>query len=944
MKGWTTEEAFMGLGSRNARRHETRVTAGVDPQVYWDFKPGQDVMTVDGFLGKVTAVSDGPLAGTEVYNVVLANGLGGGEYTASQLKAASSTTAAIEGNTAAIDYPELAEVLTQRPDPGRYPDHDLAHLGSLRVEAAYFTVEEMREIGRQVVANDPYGRSAEEILRAQANQTVCENGHLQWDGKCPSCRNTPAGDGPMVVNPGDNKPNTQVHAARDGQDLGFPPVAHAPTPEEMAKREIQGWADDTNHVTTGYGMDPNSDSPYNPLNYDDEPHEAVRRQAVYDEDWPPAEGFPPEIDHDLPVNRNKGCTICGDSEHEDSGHVDDMLRDQIDNAFKDVNPYTRAEHARQPGKPSVYSKYQRQVDHGYDLIAYAATDRDFAFHITAAWRDVRNKAKRIRSEGGVHITTSQNGYLIAQVRGDHGTYESVIVRAPGTQKVAQWDCGCTWAKYHWGAPDDYSRFAGRMCSHVLALNFEAQARGMFGRQVDEDAGAPVWLKKQDMTLTSAKDSSWPDCGPIHVFATSALLLGEDPIDLGLLLTTVASVNSPFGEPAPNAVPGITNGATSPRRQENPASAGFLTAADPDSWNANQLPSGMDSKLSSLDDAIFEPEPMQAEAAFDPHLAFLPLLIPIAEAIGAGGAAAGGAAAAEGGAAAAGAAGAAEAGTAGAAAGEAGAAGGAGRGAGGLMSKLPKIPGMGGGANGAPLMKQVNDFANHVKDFTDRDKAEGEAVRRSMTGSHSTLHDEPEPALPSTDGAEVTAPEDDYPPDQTWSGYAGDPDPDPMPHRAAVDTGTDYLMPGDPQASMGGAEPGTNLKSDPTSLEPEDPSFVSTGSRQGGVDDIVAQFQASAGAAALGGGGSDDTGASRVAAHQKGNSDIAMAAKAFLETGQEGLQRVAMAVFTPAQQQELITEGEHTGARARNLDGLQIEGTHYEALDALSDDDEDTWLD
>lgn len=355
------------------------------------------------------------------------------------------------------------------------------------------------------------------------------------------------------------------------------------------------------------------------------------------------------------------------------------------------------------------------------------------------------------------------------------------------------------------------------------------------------------------------------------------------------------------------------------------------------------------------------------------------------------------------------------------------------------------------------MGKANEVANQLRNFTDRDKNEGERARQqSIPQFRATLHNEPEAALPSTDGADGDADDlfGNYPADQTWSGYAGDPDPDPMPKQAnqdndrglmdqarckhdgawnahgqclqcgyipptegdeecdepwckennfpdgwhtkgehvdpshqdighedyqsaqhgvneaignhpdawmldhqpqgptkysVIDTGTDYLMPGDQQASGGGLEPGTNFKTDPTSLEPEDQSFVSTGSRvqYGGetVDDIVSQFQSSAGAAALGGSGSNDTGASRVAAHQKGNSDIAMAAKAFLAEGEAGLQRTAMAVFSPAEQQALIGEGEHTGATARNLDGLQIEGTHYEALEAaLASDDEDTWLD
>ena len=125
---------------------------------------------------------------------------------------------------------------------------------------------------------------------------------------------------------------------------------------------------------------------------------------------------------------------------------------------------------------------------------------------------------------------------------------------------------------------------------------------------------------------------------------------------------------------------------------------------------------------------------------------------------------------------------------------------------------------------------------------------------------------------------------------------------------------------------------------------EDMAFVKDRLKQGSlegdqsVNDIVAQFQATS---SLGGAG----GAAPINKQRQENSEIAMAAKAFLEGGQEALQRTAMAVFTPAQQQEMINEGQG-GPGASNLDRLQIEGTHYESLDALgsNSDDDEGWLD
>jgi len=59
---------------------------------------------------------------------------------------------------------------------------------------------------------------------------------------------------------------------------------------------------------------------------------------------------------------------------------------------------------------------------------------------------------------------------------------------------------------------------------------------------------------------------------------------------------------------------------------------------------------------------------------------------------------------------------------------------------------------------------------------------------------------------------------------------------------------------------------------------------------------------------------------------EGNDDIAAAARAHL--AKEGAKQ-----FDFAEQQELITEGQNDGRRARNLTSLKIKGTHYELLEA-----------
>lgn len=147
------------------------------------------------------------------------------------------------------------------------------------------------------------------------------------------------------------------------------------------------------------------------------------------------------------------------------------------------------------GQPSDGRK--KAAFNPYDLITTAGADPEFRFHVTAAWADVRAKAKRIRAEGGVRITLASDGLIFGEVKGDHHVYETGVQRFPGSKhSVATYTCGCKWGAYHWGADDDFSRFVGRMCSHALALQYEAASRGMFGRDVTEDSAKPEWVPRK----------------------------------------------------------------------------------------------------------------------------------------------------------------------------------------------------------------------------------------------------------------------------------------------------------------------------------------------------------------------------------------------------------------------------------------------------------------
>jgi hypothetical protein len=276
---------------------------------------------------------------------------------------------------------------------------------------------------------------------------------------------------------------------------------------------------------------------------------------------------------------------------------------------------TDPEHSVRWSYPYPEKKYQQfstsSLADPYELIALAAADSELSFHFTAAWSDVRAKAKRIRSEGKVRITAASEGLVIGEVAGDTHTYETGLQRRPGQrQSVANWSCGCKWGAYHWGAPDDFSRFAGRMCSHALALQYEAQSQGMFGKEVNVHTIKPDWVPSNivvkydiDERENQMGRSSALDVRPIDAFRMYATLQGHSAEIIALLVQ--AATNNPFGERVVE-VPPKPYGATQPHdKGENPASAGLLAQPDPDGWGNLDIGSLMP-MAASLDEAIFEP--------------------------------------------------------------------------------------------------------------------------------------------------------------------------------------------------------------------------------------------------------------------------------------------------------------------------------------------------
>jgi LysM repeat protein len=112
-----------------------------------------------------------------------------------------------------------------------------------------------------------------------------------------------------------------------------------------------------------------------------------------------------------------------------------------------------------------------------DLVEADGTTR------TAAWKDVRKKAMRLKREGHVTVKDMSPGTIMASVVGDHGTYDVVILKGASINgvtgsSIANWHCDCEWGK--WAFRRKYT-YVGRLCSHAYASYLTMQSAAMKGQ-------------------------------------------------------------------------------------------------------------------------------------------------------------------------------------------------------------------------------------------------------------------------------------------------------------------------------------------------------------------------------------------------------------------------------------------------------------------------------
>lgn len=120
-----------------------------------------------------------------------------------------------------------------------------------------------------------------------------------------------------------------------------------------------------------------------------------------------------------------------------------------------------------------------------------------ASQVQSAWVDVEDKASRLRQEGKVNITLHDLDArrIEGTVVGDTGTYDVMVKKVDGSQKVAFWQCSCPWGQWAFNR----ERMRGRLCSHALALLQDLQSLeyGQYTSSVHEASQENVEYEGED---------------------------------------------------------------------------------------------------------------------------------------------------------------------------------------------------------------------------------------------------------------------------------------------------------------------------------------------------------------------------------------------------------------------------------------------------------------
>lgn len=413
------------------RKHDTEGVRkhAVDTSLWWEFKPGQRVRTNEGLLGTVTAVEDGPFAGNEHYLVELDGGMGGGEYSSSELMATTERTASkqsAELHVASDDYPVLSDILEKR-----------LPLENVQQKWAAQTEDFSEEV-----------RSAPPVP-ADFSTYEKQDTDRRWE---------------------DPQYYDKAYQASVGNDL--------------------------NEHVGFFRTKPGSGRSYDWCRFRRQQHCFYPKQL--NEAATKIEGVPVWVPED------RG--ICGRHDWDEQracpvSEPGPRSREAL--YYPDATVPYEAGGQRRDDPRAFHTNYKAPLTN-FNLITNITTsmkDPDFSMHYTGAWVDVMNKARYLRQSGNVFIFsapeqgTGNTDFIVGEVLGDSGIpYRVRLMREPGARRIAMWECGCAWGHYAWGRSGRWKKFEGRMCSHALSLLYEVQGREGFGgdRQIWENTEVPIW--------------------------------------------------------------------------------------------------------------------------------------------------------------------------------------------------------------------------------------------------------------------------------------------------------------------------------------------------------------------------------------------------------------------------------------------------------------------
>lgn len=506
----------------------TRRHAGVDPEAHWDFRPGERVMTVDGYPGVVERVEDGPYPSTEKYIVVLDGGIGGGEYGTSQLSSLGMTTTAQVERTASDDYPELGSILEERPSP------ELAFkTGSLQTVAGITAPSVV--VGRvhpNLLQTSTVVYAALNAIPGQFNlfggasdegATVLPLAFVTVDVQDRTVEMVWVHEDRRRM--GLAKRMIQLAEKKHGP-LGpsreFSPGGRAvweslgrEVPEGSRMESAQtgeGWAARMRMALT---FDVDDDDEWSDIFAEDLTSMA---KTAMGERWDNFVGeFLDDVNErmETPFDPSQQTSWC--RFRDGRGHC--MYPKELDKegtkraGYAVFVPFDRgpckrgwneqqhcevAEPGPDSGHPNPYPDGTRSYDQGgqrwSSLVEAMVEPQEGPTSLTseAAWSDIREKAKRIRAEGHIRIVSANLPYVVAEVRGTNDIYQTTMMFVPGTRQEAIWECGCKWAAYAWARSGRWKKYEGRKCAHALALVYEIQSRRAKGEGLTEDSKEPKW--------------------------------------------------------------------------------------------------------------------------------------------------------------------------------------------------------------------------------------------------------------------------------------------------------------------------------------------------------------------------------------------------------------------------------------------------------------------